>query len=146
MFKDFVYIIKGINSNNKIKYYIGYTNNLHRRIKQHNGLLKGGAKATKGYIWSYYCIFTNFRNNIEGLQTEWRLKHVSKNRNIIDKINSFIEYVRCNNKVSPNANIINKKILIYTNIDIIKSYYFIHINVDISEFLLEHLMNKFSNY
>ena len=28
MFKDFVYIIKGININNKTKYYIGYTNNL----------------------------------------------------------------------------------------------------------------------
>lgn len=146
MFKDFVYIIKGININNKTKYYIGYTNNLFRRIKQHNGILKGGAKATKGYIWSYYCIFTNFRSNIEGLQTEWRLKHSSRKNNIINKINSLIEYVNINNKVSPNANNIYKKILIYSNIDIIKSNYFIHINIDISNFLLEHLMNKISNY
>ena len=140
MFKDFVYIIKGINLN-KTKYYIGYTNNLFRRIKQHNGLLKGGAKATKGFTWTYYCIFTNFRDNIEGLQSEWRLKHSSYKRNIIDKINSFIEYVSNNNRVSPNANILNKKILIYSNININKSNYFIHINVNISNFLLEHLMN-----
>lgn len=141
MFKNFVYIIKGINTNNKIKFYIGYTNNLFRRIKQHNGILKGGAKATRGYIWSYYCIFTNFNDNIEALQTEWRIKHSTKQVNIINKINSFINYVDSNKKVSPNANNLTNKILIYSQININKSDYFIHINTDISDFLLEYLMN-----
>jgi predicted GIY-YIG superfamily endonuclease len=140
MFKNFVYIIKGIN-NNKTKYYIGYTNNLFRRIKQHNRLLKGGAKATKGYIWSYFCIFTNFSNNIEALQTEWRIKYSTYKKNIIDKINSFINYINTNKRVSPNGNNLNKKLLIYSNINIIKSNYLINVNVDISYFLLEHLMN-----
>ena len=53
MNNNFVYIIKGINNNNKTKYYIGYTNNPCRRIRQHNCELVGGAKATKGYKWEY---------------------------------------------------------------------------------------------
>ena len=48
MDNNFVYIIRGINDKNKIKYYIGYTNNPIRRIRQHNCELVGGAKATKG--------------------------------------------------------------------------------------------------
>ena len=53
MFDNFVYIIKGTNDNNKTKFYIGFTNNLYRRIKQHNREIKGGAKATYGYKWKY---------------------------------------------------------------------------------------------
>ena len=93
MNNNFVYIIKGINNQNKTKYYIGYTNNPCRRIRQHNCELVGGAKATKGYKWEYCGLITNFRDNIEGLQIEWRLKHSSKIRNITNKINSFIKYI-----------------------------------------------------
>ena len=102
MDKNFVYIIKGINTQNKIKYYIGYTNNPCRRIRQHNCELVGGAKATKGYKWEYCGLITNFRDNIEGLQIEWRLKHSTKKTGIVNKINSFIEYVDLHNKASPN--------------------------------------------
>ncbi len=102
MDKNFVYIIKGTNTNNKIKYYIGYTNNPTRRIRQHNCELVGGAKATKGYKWEYCGLITNFRDNIEGLQIEWRLKHSTKKTGIINKINSFIQYVDTHLKASPN--------------------------------------------
>ncbi len=113
---NFVYIIKGINSNNKTKYYIGYTNNPERRIRQHNCELVGGAKATKGYKWKYCCIITNFRDNIEGLQIEWRLKHSTKKTNIINKINSFIQYINLNLKASPNNTpMINK---LHFNLDL----------------------------
>ena len=42
-------------------YYCGITTNLNRRLKQHNGLLKGGAKYTRGrrpcrYIYTEECL------------------------------------------------------------------------------------------
>jgi predicted GIY-YIG superfamily endonuclease len=115
MNNNFVYIIKGINNLNKIKYYIGYTNKPQRRIRQHNCELVGGAKSTKGYTWEYCCLITDFRDNIEGLQLEWRLKHSTTKTGITNKINSFIKYVDTNNKVSPNnTELLNKLIM---NID-----------------------------
>jgi predicted GIY-YIG superfamily endonuclease len=115
---NFVYIIKGINDNNKTKYYIGYTNNPERRIRQHNCELVGGAKATKGYKWEYCCIISNFRDNIEGLQIEWRLKHSTKKTNIINKINSFIEYINLNLKASPKNIPMIDKLHFYLNLNL----------------------------
>ncbi len=61
--------------------YNGCTNNFKRRIRQHNGKIKGGAKCTsrKG-PWQPYCIITGFKDNIEALQTEWRIKRVEGRR------------------------------------------------------------------
>jgi structure-specific endonuclease subunit SLX1 len=138
MDKNFVYIIKGTNTNNKIKYYIGYTNNPIRRIRQHNCELVGGAKATKGYKWEYCGLITNFRDNIEGLQIEWRLKHSTKKTGIINKINSFIEYVDLHLKASPkNSQMIDKFYMslnynLLPNINIISSVNIIIINKEIN--------------
>jgi len=44
----FVYLIKSENSIRN-KTYVGYTNNLKKRINLHN--TNKGAKATKGYKW-----------------------------------------------------------------------------------------------
>ena len=61
--------------------YNGYTNNLKRRIRQHNGIIKGGAKSThnKG-PWNYYCIITGFENRQEALQMEWKLRTITGKR------------------------------------------------------------------
>ena len=57
--------------------YNGCTNNFKRRIRQHNGEIKGGAKCTsRRGPWEPYCIITGFKDNIEALQTEWRIKRV----------------------------------------------------------------------
>ena len=57
--------------------YNGCTNNFKRRIRQHNGEIKGGAKCTsRRRPWVPYCIITGFKDNIEALQTEWRIKRV----------------------------------------------------------------------
>lgn len=52
--KQFVYIIKIMEwccyllySESAKRSYIGVTNNIDRRLKQHNGVIKGGAKYTR---------------------------------------------------------------------------------------------------
>jgi predicted GIY-YIG superfamily endonuclease len=140
---NFVYIIKGINDKNKTKFYIGYTNNLQRRIKQHNQIISGGAKATKGYKWEYYAIITNFRSHIEGLQLEWRLKHSTKKTGIINRLNSFLNYIDINKKGSPKSDKMKKKLIIYinNNNNLIKPINSIIININITNIIIEHLIN-----
>jgi predicted GIY-YIG superfamily endonuclease len=111
----YVYIIKGV-KNNKTKFYIGCTNDLTRRLKQHNRILKGGAKATSGdYTWNYMGLLSNIPNNISALQIEYRIKHSTKKTNIISRIEAFLEYLEQNNKPSPNAEIFDYKILFSLN-------------------------------
>jgi predicted GIY-YIG superfamily endonuclease len=79
-----VYILSGIDSNLVTqRTYVGITNNLPRRIRQHNCELKGGAKYTtahaKSLTWTLEC-------TIEGLDVssvrklEWRLHRPAKNK------------------------------------------------------------------
>ncbi len=56
--------------------YIGSTNNLVRRLRQHNGEITGGAKATVGKgPWNYLAILEGFESHKEALCCEWRIKH-----------------------------------------------------------------------
>ncbi len=72
------YILK---SNSCNKTYNGSTNNIKRRIRQHNGIIKGGAKATQiGRPYEIYCLIIGFNNNIDTLKCEWRIKHPTKTR------------------------------------------------------------------
>ena len=66
----YVYIIKTINS--KInKTYVGYTNNLSKRILDHNN--KKGAKATKGHSWKL--IFKKkFYSKSKAMSYEYKIK------------------------------------------------------------------------
>lgn len=68
----YVYCLKCIDSN---RTYVGVTNNLIRRIRQHNGEIVGGAKSTRGRKWEYNFVVKGFRNKIEALQFEWRMHH-----------------------------------------------------------------------
>lgn len=77
--------------------YNGSTNNLIRRLRQHNSELTGGAKAThnKG-PWKYYAILTGFDTRLEALSCEWKIKHPTGHRNrpkkycgITGRINAF---------------------------------------------------------
>ena len=56
--------------------YNGSTNSLKRRIRQHNGEIVGGAKATsEGRPWEYCALLTGFDTHVEALSCEWRIKH-----------------------------------------------------------------------
>ena len=60
------------------KTYVGATIDPDRRLKQHNGLLGGGAKATKGHVWKRICLVGMFPEEKDALQFEWKWKHLSK--------------------------------------------------------------------
>lgn len=64
-----------IYSNNRT--YNGYTNNLQRRLRQHNGELVGGAKSTRNKgPWSYLLILTcdDWTYN-DALSMEWHIRY-----------------------------------------------------------------------
>ena len=68
-----VYLIRCRN-----KSYVGMTNDFWRRWRQHNGILKGGARYTTKYrqgdIWEPILIIDNFQTMKEAMQCEWKLK------------------------------------------------------------------------
>jgi predicted GIY-YIG superfamily endonuclease len=69
----FCYILKNIHNG---RTYNGSTNNPVRRLRQHNGEISGGAKATsrtKGG-WIYIMLLSGFSDHINTLSCEWRIK------------------------------------------------------------------------
>ena len=55
--------------------YIGCTNNFKKRIRQHNGEIKGGAKYTNSNRpWIPVCIISGFSDKSQALCFEWRIK------------------------------------------------------------------------
>tara|TARA_B100000686_G_C15942504_1_gene549575 strand:+ start:289 stop:537 length:249 start_codon:yes stop_codon:yes gene_type:complete len=75
----FVYILKSL-KNAKIKTYVGYTNNLKKRLILHN---KGkGAKSTRGRNWKI--IYSEkFSTKGEAISREYYIKKNRKLRNYI---------------------------------------------------------------
>lgn len=73
-----VYLL--INTKNKYT-YLGITNNSKKRIRQHNGEIKGGAKYTRAFKsngeWIYYCKVNNLTKS-ESLSIERTCKNVRK--------------------------------------------------------------------
>ena len=63
--------------------YAGVSPDPVRRLRQHNGEIKGGAKYTtsKGPGWKHVCIVSGFQTKIQSMQFEWAVKH-QKPRNV----------------------------------------------------------------
>ena len=63
--------------------YAGVSPDPIRRLRQHNGEIKGGAKYTtgKGSGWEHVCLISGFKDKIQSMQFEWAVKHVAP-RNI----------------------------------------------------------------
>ena len=60
------------------KTYVGVTNDFPRRLRQHNGLIKGGAKATRvGRPWNPLLTVEGFPTYKSSLQFEWMWKHMA---------------------------------------------------------------------
>lgn len=63
--------------------YVGATVDLAHRLRQHNGQIGGGARAThvrvaRGQTWRRHCYVSGFPDNHAALQFEWRWKSLSR--------------------------------------------------------------------
>ena len=78
----FVYMLRSITKNKK-KTYVGYTNNLKKRLIKHNS--NKGAKSTRGYKWQI--IFSKkFLSKKQAMSYEYKLKKDRKKRlTIVEK-------------------------------------------------------------
>lgn len=73
-----LYILR---SENRRRSYVGVTVNLARRLRQHNGEIKGGAKATRGRgPWKIVGTVENLPTKRAALQLEWAMHHVRRLR------------------------------------------------------------------
>ena len=79
----YVYLIK-TTDDYPAKTYVGYTNNLNKRLEKHNSNL--GAKSTKGYKW-VVIYKKRFIKKKEALSYEYLLKNNRKQRSLI--LNEF---------------------------------------------------------
>tara|TARA_B100001123_G_scaffold221709_1_gene249883 strand:+ start:69 stop:320 length:252 start_codon:yes stop_codon:yes gene_type:complete len=75
----FVYLI-GNNKNKKLITYVGYTNNLKKRINLHNA--GKGAKFTRGRIWKLM-YFEKYKTKKEAIARECYIKKYRKIRNLL---------------------------------------------------------------
>ncbi len=104
-----VYLL--VNTTNQYT-YLGITNNSNRRIRQHNGILKGGAKYTrmkkdKG-SWEYYIKISNLTKR-EALSIERTAKNLRKksvgNTPLERRLNVLlpllVNYPDCKIEISP---------------------------------------------
>lgn len=57
--------------------YVGKTNDLVKRFKQHNGLLPKGAKYTRARRPAVFKHIEQYETNSEALKREWELKQLS---------------------------------------------------------------------
>ena len=119
-----VYLLKNNN-----KSYIGYTNDFFRRWKQHNRILKGGAKYTtmNNGDWEPICIIDGFTDKKEAMRCEWKLKRKKGYLNRIKNINYiFNNDIKFTNKGS-NIDTLNLKIYVK------KEYYEYFNNLELKE-------------
>ena len=77
----FVYLL-GNNKNKKFTTYVGYTNNLKKRINLHNA--GKGAKFTKGRVWKLM-YYEKYQTKKEAIAREYYIKKNKKIRNLLKK-------------------------------------------------------------
>ncbi len=80
----FVYLILSKNKQKTLS-YVGYTNDLKKRLKQHN--TSKGAKFTKGRKW-ILVYSKSYNSKSKAMKEEYKLKKNSRLRNII-KLNFY---------------------------------------------------------
>ena len=83
---NYVYLIESERKEGKT--YIGSTKNPYNRLRQHNGLIKGGAKKTvKNRPWKAIIVVEGFRKYSSALEFEWAWQHPFLTKSIENKEN-----------------------------------------------------------
>ena len=77
----FVYLLVN-NGNKKLTTYVGYTNNLKKRINLHNA--NKGAKFTRGRVWKLI-YYEKYQTKKEAIAREYYIKKNRKIRNLLKK-------------------------------------------------------------
>jgi len=84
--------------------YCGSTNNIQRRLKQHNDIIKNGAKFTrKGRPWKYYIIIKGFSNRSKVQSFEYSIKNhkiLNKNNILANKLYIIIDLLNLNDNLN----------------------------------------------
>lgn len=66
------YLLRSLHPKHPLSTYIGFTNHPRRRIRQHNGEIKNGAKRTKRKRpWQMIAVVCGFTTKVSALQFEW---------------------------------------------------------------------------
>ena len=89
--KYYVYLLVSL-YRKKIISYVGYTNNLIKRLKLHNS--SKGAKFTRGKKWEI-AYYNQYPSKTKALKEEYILKKNTKKRNMIKRI-TLINYENIN--------------------------------------------------
>jgi len=100
----YVYLLQQTNG---YKTYVGFTIDVDRRLNQHNGFLKGGARATKGKQWTRFCYIAGFPDARSALQFEWAWKYYSKKQNgnpMQRRMKALLELLACEQITSEARN------------------------------------------
>ena len=84
-----VYLIKCDNFS-----YVGMTNDIFKRLRQHNGEISGGAKYTsKRKGWYPVLIIDGFSDMRSAMQCEWRLKHFAIGHGSVRGVKGKLKYL-----------------------------------------------------
>ena len=75
----YIYLIGSL-KNSQLKTYVGYTNNLKKRLRLHND--GKGAKSTKGRTWKFY-YYRKYNSKKEAMSQEYYLKNNRLKRKVI---------------------------------------------------------------
>jgi putative endonuclease len=81
----FVYVL-GCTDKDGPRTYVGWTTDIDKRLKVHNGG-KGGARSTRGRVWILLYAET-FQTRGEAMSREWHLKRDKKFRKMLTESQS----------------------------------------------------------
>lgn len=70
---SFVYVLIARNKSGHTRTYVGWTLDLERRLKEHNGTAAGGAKFTRGQVWNLVYA-EKYRTKRKAMAREYALK------------------------------------------------------------------------
>ena len=141
------YVCYLLNSSISNRTYIGITNNLTKRLRQHNGEICGGAKYTRSFRpWKPILIVSGFYTKNQTLSFEYRVKKKRNNKNKLvtvyllnNRINNFFDVLKLDNFTSK---CINPKDAIY-NVTIFDKNIYKKINsIDCKNILINY--NEFT--